>query len=124
MAASRMCQGVTKSGSPTPREITSFMPWTMSKKSRMPDRGIERTFSAMNCFASKDMEAILNWKTRRIRKEKFRGSFIVEQQGPGETRQRPPRDSPAGLTGHVSCPACNRRKSECAHESKSERRNL
>ena len=34
-----MCQGVTKSGSPTPSEMTSFMPWTMSKKSRMPERG-------------------------------------------------------------------------------------
>src|SRR2546428_8340310 len=37
IAASRMCQGVTKSGSPTPSEITSGIDWTMSKNSRMPD---------------------------------------------------------------------------------------
>src|SRR6185436_2412659 len=48
MAASRICQGVTKSGSPTPREITSFIPCTMSKKSRMPERGMRRTCDATN----------------------------------------------------------------------------
>src|SRR4051812_30574293 len=48
MAASRMCQGVTKSGSPTPREITPFWLWTMSKNSRMPERGIWRTTFATN----------------------------------------------------------------------------
>src|SRR5580693_8841700 len=48
MAASRMCQGVTKSGSPTPKETTSFMPCTMSKKSRMPERGMALTWRAMN----------------------------------------------------------------------------
>src|SRR5579863_7985193 len=48
MAASRICQGVTKSGSPTPSEITSFIPWTMSKKSRMPERGMAPTWRAMN----------------------------------------------------------------------------
>src|SRR5439155_11112794 len=49
MAASRMCHGVTKSGSPTPREITSGIACTMSKNSRMPERGISRTWPAMNC---------------------------------------------------------------------------
>src|SRR5688500_5345874 len=48
MAASRMCQGVTKSGSPTPSEMTSFIPCTMSKKSRMPERGMSRTLPAIN----------------------------------------------------------------------------
>jgi 3-hydroxyisobutyrate dehydrogenase-like beta-hydroxyacid dehydrogenase len=41
-----MCQGVTKSGSPTPSEITSFWLATMSKNSRMPERGIPRTWAA------------------------------------------------------------------------------
>ena len=50
MAASRMCQGVTKSGSPTPREMTSFMLWTMSKKSRMPERGMAATACEMKCL--------------------------------------------------------------------------
>src|SRR5689334_20404820 len=48
MAASRMCHGVTKSGSPTPSEITPFWLWTMSKNSRIPERGMSRTFFATN----------------------------------------------------------------------------
>src|SRR3989338_5364872 len=44
MAFSRICQGVTKSGSPTPREITSFIPSTKSKNARMPDGCIFCTF--------------------------------------------------------------------------------
>src|ERR1700722_6270449 len=43
-----MCQGVTKSGSPPPSEMTSFIPCTMSKKSRMPERGMAPTWRAMN----------------------------------------------------------------------------
>src|SRR5882724_9497245 len=39
MPASRMCHGVSKSGSPTPSEMASFIFATMSKKSRMPDLG-------------------------------------------------------------------------------------
>src|ERR1700677_4605176 len=46
MAASRMCQGVTKSGSPMPSEMTPDRGWTISKKSRMPERGMPRTWSA------------------------------------------------------------------------------
>src|SRR5260221_10664636 len=46
MAASRMCQGVTKSGSPMPSEMTPDIDWTISKKSRMPERGMARTCSA------------------------------------------------------------------------------
>src|SRR5690242_16217283 len=53
MAASRMCHGVTKSGSPTPSEITSGIACTMSKNSRIPDRGISRT-----CLAIKSCD----WK--------------------------------------------------------------
>ena len=34
-----MCQGVVKSGSPMPSEITSFILATISKKSRIPDLG-------------------------------------------------------------------------------------
>src|ERR1700722_7072924 len=47
MAASRMCQGVTKSGSPIPSEMTPCIDWTISKKSRMPERGMSRTWSAI-----------------------------------------------------------------------------
>src|SRR5277367_5144286 len=46
MADSRMCQGVTKSGSPMPSEMTPCIDWTISKKSRMPERGMSRTWSA------------------------------------------------------------------------------
>jgi hypothetical protein len=38
-----MCHGVSKSGSPMPRLMTSFIVLTMSKKSRMPERGMSRT---------------------------------------------------------------------------------
>jgi hypothetical protein len=43
-----MCQGVMKSGSPTPREITSSSPETRSKKRRIPEGGIFFTVSAIN----------------------------------------------------------------------------
>src|ERR1035437_388285 len=46
MAASRMCHGVTKPGSPIPSETTLSIDCTMSKKSRIPERGIPRTCSA------------------------------------------------------------------------------
>jgi len=39
---------VTTSWIPTPREIPFGMPWTISKKSRMPDGGMSRTWLAMN----------------------------------------------------------------------------
>src|SRR6186713_1902246 len=39
MPASRMRHGVTKSGSPTPREMTSSISAAMSKKRRIPDGG-------------------------------------------------------------------------------------
>src|SRR4051794_40142626 len=39
MPASRIRHGVTKSGSPTPREITSSISAAMSKNLRMPDGG-------------------------------------------------------------------------------------
>src|SRR5918998_1023389 len=39
MPASRMRHGVTKSGSPTPREMTSSISAAMSKNRRMPDGG-------------------------------------------------------------------------------------
>src|SRR4051812_5894809 len=54
MAASRMCQGVTKSGSPTPSEITSwpFILATSSKKSRMPLLGSVDTCPATHFFGS------------------------------------------------------------------------
>src|SRR5580658_4549409 len=42
-----MCHGVTKSGSPMPREITPDIDCTISKKSRMPERGMARTWSAI-----------------------------------------------------------------------------
>jgi hypothetical protein len=41
MAAFRICQGVLKSGSPTPREIVSCIPAARSKKRRMPLGGTE-----------------------------------------------------------------------------------
>ena len=37
MPASRMCQGVWKSGSPMPREMPPSMPWSRSKYFRMPE---------------------------------------------------------------------------------------
>ena len=43
IAASRMCQGVMKSGSPTPREMASGISATMSKNLRMPLGGTART---------------------------------------------------------------------------------
>src|SRR5699024_3216235 len=43
MPASRMCQGVWKSGSPTEREITSSISLAMSKNFRMPEGLIRRT---------------------------------------------------------------------------------
>src|SRR4051812_13398889 len=46
MAASRMRHGVSKSGSPTPSEITSLCCATISKNSRMPDFGMSRMWSA------------------------------------------------------------------------------
>src|SRR6266536_947374 len=54
MAASRMCHGVTKSGSPTPSEITScpFIFATSSKKSRMPLLGSVHTCPATHRFRS------------------------------------------------------------------------
>ena len=39
MPASRIRHGVTKSGSPTPSEITSSISAAMSKNRRMPDGG-------------------------------------------------------------------------------------
>jgi len=41
--ASRITSGVTKSGSPMPREITSCMVAAMSKNLRMPDVGTAAT---------------------------------------------------------------------------------
>ncbi|GBE55892.1 hypothetical protein BMS3Bbin16_00087 [archaeon BMS3Bbin16] len=41
MQASRMCQGATKSGSPTPSDMTSGMPSTISKNFRMPEGGTD-----------------------------------------------------------------------------------
>ena len=38
--SSRICHGVSKSGSPTPREIASFISLTMSKNLRIPDGSI------------------------------------------------------------------------------------
>ncbi len=43
MHASRMCQGVGKSGSPTPRLMTSSIPTTMSKNFLIPEGGISLT---------------------------------------------------------------------------------
>src|SRR5688500_19298346 len=49
-----MCQGVTKSGSPTPSEMTSwpFIFATSSKKSRMPLLGSVDTCPATHRFGS------------------------------------------------------------------------
>src|SRR5215212_442154 len=54
MAASRICHGVTKSGSPTPSEITSwpFIFATSSKKSRMPLLGSVDTCPATHRLTS------------------------------------------------------------------------
>jgi hypothetical protein len=43
MPAWRICSGVTKSGSPTPSEITSGMVLMISKNLRMPEGLAERT---------------------------------------------------------------------------------
>jgi hypothetical protein len=40
MLASQICQGVGKSGSPTPREITPSMLTARSKNLRIPDGGM------------------------------------------------------------------------------------
>src|SRR5262245_22967671 len=59
-AASRMCQGVIKSGSPTPREITSFMPRTRSKKARMPEGAICSTiFEILWSMLVRDIQSAL-----------------------------------------------------------------
>jgi len=52
MAASRMCHGVSKSGSPMPSEMTFFIFATISKKSRMPDLGRSTTWEAIKRFGS------------------------------------------------------------------------
>lgn len=44
MPASLICQGVTKSGSPMPSEMTSSMEESRSKNFLMPDGGSEATF--------------------------------------------------------------------------------
>jgi len=44
MPASLICQGVTKSGSPMPSEITSSMEESRSKNFLMPDGGSVATF--------------------------------------------------------------------------------
>ena len=43
MPASRMCQGVWKSGSPMPREMPPSIPWRRSKYFRMPEGWISCT---------------------------------------------------------------------------------
>src|SRR3989339_2178182 len=55
MEASRMCQGVTKSGSPMLRLMTSLRVLTISKKSRIPERGMFRM-----CGVTKDLRADLD----------------------------------------------------------------
>ena len=87
MAASRMCQGVTKSGSPTPSEITSGIVWTMSKNSRMPERGMSRTWRAMNCCDSNGavMRGYRQKENPRREKEKVtpeRRSRLAVDPGP------------------------------------------
>src|SRR5262245_48619792 len=62
--ASRTCHGVSKSGSPMPRLMTSFIVVTMSKKSRMPERGMSRTTVLMRL---------------RSDGEPFIGRFVVHQ---------------------------------------------
>lgn len=47
-----MCQGVTKSGSPTPREITPSIEESKSKNFLMPEGGISFTFSDMQLWGS------------------------------------------------------------------------
>ena len=47
-----MCQGVWKSGSPIPSEITSLIFATISKKSRMPDLGRSATWRATKRWVS------------------------------------------------------------------------
>src|SRR6266550_7199105 len=74
MAASRMCHGVTKSGSPTPSEITSGIAWTMSKNSRMPERGMLRTWRAMNCCGWNGAAMPLPSQTENHRREKEKTS--------------------------------------------------
>src|SRR5579872_395862 len=64
MVDSRTCQGVSKSGSPMPRLMTSFIVLTMSKKSRMPERGMSRTVELMRL---------------RSDGEPFIGSILVHQ---------------------------------------------
>src|ERR1700749_336926 len=83
MAASRMCQGVSKSGSPMPSEITSFIFATISKKSRMPERGRSMTCLAMNRVVSIGTQ-IRNFKfengSRRTLEPVFVFSRHIEQK--------------------------------------------
>jgi hypothetical protein len=50
MPASKIGSGVTKSGSPMPKEITFSIVAAMSKNFRIPDGGVFATLSAMNLF--------------------------------------------------------------------------
>src|SRR4030095_13127895 len=72
MAASRMCHGVTKSGSPTPSEMTSwpFILATSSKKSRIPLFGSVDTCPATHRFGSVLM---MRWPPRSRRDVQPRG---------------------------------------------------
>ena len=45
MPSSRICHGVSKSGSPTPKEIASFISLTISKNLRIPEGFISTTLS-------------------------------------------------------------------------------
>src|SRR5881394_1299395 len=79
IAASRMCQGVTKSGSPTPSEITScpFIFATSSKKSRMPLLGSAATWRATQPFGSVFMAATASG--RDVKAGRVRVALVQEE---------------------------------------------
>src|SRR5687768_7571670 len=76
-----MCQGVTKSGSPTPREMTPFWLWTMSKNSRIPERGMSRTFFATNDSGLNGAAIVLRMRARTPRvprdSQKLSGGLVL-----------------------------------------------
>src|SRR5664279_5113055 len=95
MPASRMCQGVSKSGSPTPSEMAAFILATMSKKSRMPDLGrlttclaMKRDWSILN--SAKDGKLTLP-RLQLAEQSRVSGVILRNLHTQGQTHARRPR---------------------------------
>ena len=73
MPSSRILHGVSKSGSPTPREIASFISFATSKNLRMPDGWISTIFFDNGFLITVSPASFL---THFLKKGSFRGLYI------------------------------------------------